>query len=101
MYAEIYKKFQTYFSFGSHFQVNENSHDRIHDLTHATMAYRILVDKEAKYSDSNIFKLKIKFASGNIGTIEKMLNNYHNSIWELFNENSNRGNHIDIYDYAE
>lgn len=98
LYDKIYSAYQNHFNYGNYFRVDGNSHDRIHDLTHATMLYLILVDRQAKETEKTIFNIKFKFDSQQSGTIDKLLNNYRAEIWEVFNQFSHRDDYVEIYE---
>ena len=98
LYNKIYSEYQNHFNYGNYFRIDGNSHDRIHDLTHATMLYLILVDRQAKETEKTIFNIKFKFDSEQSGTIDALLNSYRPEIWEVFNQFSNRENYVDTYE---
>lgn len=97
-YDEIYSKYQSHFSYGNYFRVDGNSHDRIHDLTMATLAYKKHV--KTKKEGEEFLNQKFTFTGGK-GTIERLLNSYRDSIWEIFNDYSGRYEIEDLWMYEE
>ena len=97
-YDKIYSKYQSHFANGNYFRIGSGSDDRINDLTLATLAYKKHV-KTKKESEEFLYQ-KFTFTGGK-GTIERLLNVYRDSIWEVFNSYSNRYEIEDLWMYEE
>lgn len=76
-YDEIYKEYQLHFANGNYFKIGSWSHERIHDLTMATLAYKKHV-KTQKESHEFLHQ-RFTFTGGKC-TIERLLNSYRDVI---------------------
>ncbi|HUU87998.1 MAG TPA: hypothetical protein VMX17_09615 [Candidatus Glassbacteria bacterium] len=97
-YDSIYSAYQKHFSNGNYFGVGGGSHDRIDDLTLATLAYNKHV--KTKKEGEEFLNQKFTFTGGK-GTISSLLNCYRDLIWEIFNQYSNRYEIEDLWMYEE
>lgn len=85
-YDKVYEAFQKHFQYGNYFRVNENSHDRIHDLTLAAVAFENTVVKKGDSNENEFLNTKFKFPSGNEGRISSMIDCYRPELCNLFAE---------------
>jgi hypothetical protein len=85
-YDKAYEAIQKHFQYGNYFRVNENSHERIHDLTLAMLAFENVVVNKGAVSEHKFLSTKFKFPSGNEGQIYNLINCYRSEMWELFAE---------------
>ena len=85
-YDKFYEAFQKHFMYGNYFRINQHSHDRIHDLTLAALAFENMAIIKGAVKEGAFLDMKFKFASGNQGCITNLLNCYRPEIWVLFSE---------------
>ena len=97
-YDEIFEAYQKHFANGNYFRINENSENRIDDLTMATLAYKKHV--KTKKEGEEFLNKKFTFTGGK-GSISSLLNCYRDRIWEIFNNYSNRYEIEDLWEYEE
>lgn len=84
-YKNIRNAFASHLYSGMYFNLSDLQ--RANDLADAALAYREL----SNFSNyDSILNTEFEFEFGNIGTIVRLLNVYHDSIWGIFNEYSNR-----------
>ncbi len=95
-YDEIANAYRQHFAYGNYF--GATAPERVVDLTFATLAYKKYV--KTKKEGEEFLNKKFTFAGGK-GTIERMLNAYRDSIWEIFNQFSNRYEIEDLWMYEE
>jgi hypothetical protein len=95
-YDKIANAYKQHLVYGNYF--NASAPERIVDLTMATLAYKKHV--KTKKESEEFLNQKFTFEGGK-GTISSLLNCYRDSIWEVFNQFSNRYEIEDLWMYEE
>lgn len=85
-YDKAYKLFQDHLAYGNYFQLGAGSHDRIHDLTIAALAYDNLVNIKGQMTSEGFLGSKFIFPSGNEGRPSQLIECYRNEMWHTFGE---------------
>jgi len=85
-YDRAYKMFQNHLAYGNYFQLGADSHERIHDLTIAALAYDNLVNIKGQMTSEGFLHSKFIFPSGNEGRPSQLIECYRNEMWHTFGE---------------
>lgn len=85
-YDKAYEVFQKHFQFGNYFMINENSHERIHDLTLSALAFENIVSDKGFMGADEFLNTKFRFPSGNEGRISALIGCYRPEMWEVFSQ---------------
>ena len=85
-YDRAYALFQNHLAYGNYFQIGANSHDRIHDLTIAALAYDNLVNIKGQMTSEEFLNNKFIFPSGNEGRPSQLIECYRSEMWNTFSE---------------
>jgi hypothetical protein len=83
-YDRAYKMFQDHLAYGNYFGHGAHSHDRIHDLTIAALAYDNLVNIKGQMTSEGFLHSKFFFPSGNEGRPSQLIECYRPEMWDTF-----------------
>lgn len=89
-YDRAYKMFQDHLGYGNYFQIGSGSHDRIHDLTLAALAYDNMVHFKGQMTGEGFLNTKFLFPSGNEGRPSALIDCYRPEMWDTFGRASNK-----------
>ncbi|HUU89513.1 MAG TPA: hypothetical protein VMX17_17405 [Candidatus Glassbacteria bacterium] len=89
-YDKAYKLFQDHLAYGNYFQLGAGSHDRIHDLTIAALAFDNLVNIKGQMTEEGFLRSKFIFPSSNEGTPTALIGCYRSEMWNTFGHASNK-----------
>lgn len=89
-YDRAYKMFQDHLAYGNYFGLGAGSHDRIHDLTIAALAYDNLVHFKEQMTGEGFLNTKFTFPSGNEGRTSQLIDCYRPEMWDTFGRASNK-----------
>jgi len=83
-YDRAYKIFQDHLAYGNYFGHGAHSHDRIHDLTIAALAFDNLVHIKGQMTERGFLDSKFIFPSGNEGRPSQLIECYRGEMWGTF-----------------
>jgi len=95
-YDKAYEAFQNHFRYGNYFRINENSHDRIHDLTLVALAFDNLVNFKEQMTERQFLNTKFKFPSKQEGNSGSLIGCYRSEMWDTFAQATSLGHIINL-----
>jgi len=90
-YDKAYAAFKGHFAYGNYFRINENSHDRIQDLTLIALAFDNLVVFKGQMSERQFLNTKFQFPSNQQGNPAALIDCYRGEMWDTFAQATSLG----------